>query len=83
MNRESAAHRSGVVVAVRASVVDVRFGGALPPIHALLRADHNVGEWLQDLHARVHRLRQGGIDEERFEGIAGFDALLPRSSGHR
>jgi len=30
MNRELAAHQSGVVVAVRGSVVDVRFDGALP-----------------------------------------------------
>ena len=28
----------GVVVAVRGSVVDIRFGGALPAIHSLLRA---------------------------------------------
>ncbi|MBE7559843.1 F0F1 ATP synthase subunit beta [bacterium] len=30
--------RAGVVVAVRGSVVDMRFDGALPPIHSLLRA---------------------------------------------
>jgi len=33
------APNSGVVVAVRGSVVDVRFTGRLPPIHTLLHAD--------------------------------------------
>jgi F-type H+-transporting ATPase subunit beta len=36
-----------------------------------------IGELLQELHARFHRLRQAGIDEELFDVIAGFDALSP------
>jgi len=44
---------------------------------AMQRADRNIGELLQELHARFHRLRQAGIDEELFDVIAGFDALLP------
>lgn len=38
MNREPEVQLTGVVVAVRGSVVDVRFDGALPAIHSLLRA---------------------------------------------
>lgn len=38
MNRETAVPRAGVVVAVRGSVVDIRFDGGLPAIHSLLRA---------------------------------------------
>jgi F-type H+/Na+-transporting ATPase subunit beta len=38
MIREPAVQQAGVVVAVRGSVVDVRFDGALPAIHTLLRA---------------------------------------------
>ncbi len=42
---------------------------------AMQRADRNIGELLQDLHASFHRLRQAGIDEELFDVIAGFDAM--------
>lgn len=38
MNRESTVPQAGVVVAVRGSVVDVRFEGPLLAIHTLLRA---------------------------------------------
>jgi F-type H+-transporting ATPase subunit beta len=38
MNREPAVPPAGVVVTVRGSVVDMRFDGALPAIHSLLRA---------------------------------------------
>lgn len=38
MNRETAIPQAGVVVAVRGSVVDMRFDGGLPAIHSLLRA---------------------------------------------
>lgn len=38
MNRESKVHQAGIVVAVRGSVVDMRFDGTLPGIHTLLRA---------------------------------------------
>ena len=37
MGREGTVSNSGVVASVRGSVEDVRFDGALPPIHALLR----------------------------------------------
>ena len=38
MSRETAVPQAGVVVAVRGSVVDMRFDGGLPAIHTLLRA---------------------------------------------
>jgi F-type H+-transporting ATPase subunit gamma len=44
---------------------------------AMQRADRNIGELLTDLHARFHRTRQSGIDEELFDVIAGFDAMAP------
>jgi F-type H+-transporting ATPase subunit gamma len=46
---------------------------------AMQRADRNIGERLQDLNANFHRLRQAGIDEELFDVISGFDALLPNA----
>jgi F-type H+-transporting ATPase subunit gamma len=45
---------------------------------AMQRADRNIGELLTDLGAKFHRLRQGGIDEELFDVIAGFDAMASR-----
>ena len=42
---------------------------------AMQRADRNIGELLESLNAKFHRLRQSGIDEELFDVIAGFDAL--------
>jgi len=42
---------------------------------AMQRADRNIGELLEDLNARFHRLRQSSIDEELFDVVAGFDAL--------
>ncbi|MCK1789123.1 F0F1 ATP synthase subunit gamma [Pseudomonas violetae] len=44
---------------------------------AMQRADRNIGELLLELNANYHRLRQAGIDEELFDVISGFDALLP------
>jgi F-type H+-transporting ATPase subunit gamma len=44
------------------------------------RADKNIGELLEDLTGQSHRFRQGGIDEELFDVITGFEAL---SSGAR
>lgn len=44
---------------------------------AMQRADRNIGELLQQLNADYHRLRQAGIDEELFDVISGFDALMP------
>jgi F-type H+-transporting ATPase subunit gamma len=45
---------------------------------AMQRADRNIGALLTDLHARFHRTRQSGIDEELFDVIAGFDAMVPQ-----
>ena len=42
---------------------------------AMQRADKNIGELLEDLNKKFHRLRQSGIDEELFDVISGFEAL--------
>ena len=42
---------------------------------AMQRADKNIDELLVHLRGTFHRLRQGKIDEELFDVIAGFEAL--------
>jgi F-type H+-transporting ATPase subunit gamma len=42
---------------------------------AMQRADKNINELLEDLNGAFHRVRQGGIDEELFDVISGFEAL--------
>ena len=42
---------------------------------AMQRADKNIDELLVHLNSTFHRLRQGEIDEELFDVIAGFEAL--------
>jgi F-type H+-transporting ATPase subunit gamma len=42
---------------------------------AMQRADKNINELLDDLNGSFHRVRQGGIDEELFDVISGFEAL--------
>jgi F-type H+-transporting ATPase subunit gamma len=42
---------------------------------AMTRADKNIEELLKTLHDTFHRLRQGGIDEELFDVVSGFEAL--------
>ena len=42
---------------------------------AMQRADKNIDELLEDLNSKFHRLRQGGIDEELFDVISGYEAL--------
>jgi F-type H+-transporting ATPase subunit gamma len=42
---------------------------------AMERADRNIDELLENLHGTFNRLRQGGIDEELFDVISGFEAL--------
>jgi F-type H+-transporting ATPase subunit gamma len=42
---------------------------------AMQRADKNIDELLEDLSGTFHRVRQGGIDEELFDVISGFEAL--------
>jgi F-type H+-transporting ATPase subunit gamma len=49
---------------------------------AMQRADKNIGVLLTELGARLHRLRQSGIDEELFDVIAGFDAMTPETRRH-
>ncbi len=43
---------------------------------AMERADKNITDLLEDLHGAFHRLRQSGIDEELFDVISGFEALV-------
>jgi F-type H+-transporting ATPase subunit gamma len=43
---------------------------------AMERADRNIDDLLATLHGAFHRLRQSGIDEELFDVISGFEALV-------
>jgi len=43
---------------------------------AMQRADKNITDLLEELHATSHRLRQSGIDEELFDVVSGFEALV-------
>ncbi len=43
---------------------------------AMQRAEKNIDEMLEDLNRKFHRLRQSGIDEELFDVISGFEALI-------
>jgi F-type H+-transporting ATPase subunit gamma len=43
---------------------------------AMTRADKNIDELLKTLHATFHRLRQSDIDEELFDVVSGFEALI-------
>jgi F-type H+-transporting ATPase subunit gamma len=40
------------------------------------RADKNIDELLESLNGSFHGLRQSGIDEELFDVISGFEALV-------
>jgi len=42
---------------------------------AMQRAEKNIGELLEELGRKFHRLRQNLIDEELFDLISGFEAL--------
>jgi F-type H+-transporting ATPase subunit gamma len=42
---------------------------------AMQRADKNIGELLDSLSHKFHRLRQSSIDEELFDVVSGFEAL--------
>jgi F-type H+-transporting ATPase subunit gamma len=48
---------------------------------AMQRADKNIDESLEDLNRTFHRLRQSGIDEELFDVISGFEALVAPRQG--
>jgi F-type H+-transporting ATPase subunit gamma len=50
---------------------------------AMERADKNIKDLLEDLQGAFHRVRQGGIDEELFEVVAGFEALSEGKSPKR
>ncbi len=43
---------------------------------AMERADKNINELLEQLRGSFHQLRQSGIDEELFDVISGFEALV-------
>ena len=43
---------------------------------AMERADKNISDLLEQLHGSFHQLRQSGIDEELFDVISGFEALV-------
>jgi F-type H+-transporting ATPase subunit gamma len=45
-------------------------------LSAMQRAEKNIDELLDDLNRNYHRLRQSSIDEELFDVVAGFEALL-------
>lgn len=46
---------------------------------AMQRADKNIDELLTDLNGTFRRQRQNGIDEELFDVISGFEALIKSS----
>ena len=48
---------------------------------AMQRADKNIDDLLEGLHGKFHQLRQGGIDEELFDVIAGYEALASGKPG--
>jgi F-type H+-transporting ATPase subunit gamma len=43
---------------------------------AMQRADKNIDDLLEHLRGNFHRLRQSGIDEELFDVISGFEAMI-------
>jgi F-type H+-transporting ATPase subunit gamma len=43
---------------------------------AMERADKNINDLLEQLHSSFHQLRQSGIDEELFDVVSGFEALV-------
>lgn len=47
---------------------------------AMERADKNINDLLEQLHGTFHRLRQAGIDEELFDVVSGFEALVQSGS---
>ena len=50
---------------------------------AMERAERNINELLENLHGTFHRLRQGTIDEELFDVISGFEALVGKGQHSR
>lgn len=50
---------------------------------AMQRAEKNISDLLDELNGSYHRLRQSGIDEELFDVVAGFEALVEKSGAGR
>ncbi|MFC5582746.1 F0F1 ATP synthase subunit beta [Rhodanobacter terrae] len=69
MNAPAAGLGRGVISSVRGSVVDMRFDGALPPIHALLRAG-NDGRVLIEVQTQLDAQRVRGIALNVTQGLA-------------
>ena len=66
---DSATVNEGIVVAIRGSVVDVRFEGDLPPIHNMLEAGENGSIAIEVLAQRdAHHVR--GIALTPTQGLA-------------
>ncbi len=49
---------------------------------AMERAEKNIKDLLESLQSSFHRLRQSGIDEELFDVISGFEALVHHTPPH-
>jgi len=49
---------------------------------AMTRAERNIDELSERLLATFHRLRQGSIDEELFDVVAGYEALAEDTAAH-
>ena len=47
---------------------------------AMDRAEKNIDESLETLKRAFHRMRQGGIDEELFDVVSGFEALSKKAT---
>jgi F-type H+-transporting ATPase subunit gamma len=45
---------------------------------SMQRAEKNIDGMLDDLNRKFHQLRQEAIDEELFDVIAGFEALMTK-----
>lgn len=53
-------------------------------LSAMQRADKNIDELVENLHGTFHRLRQSSIDEELFDVVSGFEALVrPRGESSK
>jgi F-type H+-transporting ATPase subunit gamma len=50
-------------------------------LSAMQRADKNIEELLETLNKTSHRLRQGRIDEELFDVVADYEALVRKNGG--
>lgn len=49
-------------------------------LEAMQRADKNIGDLLDSISHKFHRLRQSSIDEELFDVVSGFEALKDRTA---